>query len=298
MTIADPLSRPSKILGRDQREAFLETGYLCLPGFIGSEWLDPVRAATDRVVEEARAVRRSDAKFDLEPDHTAEAPRLRRLMTPQDHDPAYWAFASESPVVDLAEDLLGPNLKFHHGKLNFKWSGGGAEVKWHQDIPFWPHTAYDVVTIGLALDDIDDTMGPMGVLPGSHTGPVFDHYGSDAAWCGFIGEKDLATLALDQADYLEGPAGTVTVHHCRAVHGSRPNRHPSKARPFLLNAYSAANCLPLMPYNQTSRHNGAIVRGRHPDYAVFDPEPCRLPPLPTGEYRSIFAAQKGEHRAA
>ena len=58
------------------------------------------------------------------------------------------------------------------------------------------------------------------------------------------------------------------------------------------------DCLPLMPYNQKSRYSGTVVRGRHPDYPVFDPEPCRLPPLPTGRYRSIFASQKGEHRAA
>lgn len=297
MTIADAFTRPAKVLSQDQRQAFRETGYLCLPGFIGADWLDRLRAVTDRQIEESRTVAETNEKFDLEPDHSPEAPRLRRLMKPQDHDPTYWAFASESPIVDVAEDLLGPNLKFHHGKLNFKWSGGGAEVKWHQDIPFWPHTAYNVVTIGLALADIDDTMGPMGVLPGSHTGPIYVHYGPDDAWCGFIGEKDLEALDIARAEYLEGPAGTVTVHHCRAIHGSKPNRHPTQARPFLLNAYSAADCLPLMPYNQASRYNGAIVRGRHPDYPTIDPEPCRLPPLPTGAYRSIFAAQKGERAA-
>ncbi len=294
MTVIEKPSRPAKVLTDAQRQSFQETGYLCLPGFIGAEWMERLEAATAAQVEESRSVTETNNKFDLEAGHSANEPRLRRLMTPQDHDPIFWEFTSEGPIVDVAEDLLGPNLKFHHGKLNFKWAGGGAEVKWHQDIPFWPHTAYNVVTIGVALTEIDDEMGPMGVVPGSHTGPIYDHFGERRNWRGFIDDKDLPEIAIDEAEYLKGPAGTVTVHHCRAVHGSEPNRHPTRPRPFLLNAYSSADCLPLMPPNQKSRYSGRIVRGEHPDYPTFDPEPCRLPPMPTENYRSIFAAQQGE----
>ena len=77
-------------------------------------------------------------------------------------------------------------VKFHHGKLNFKWSGGGSEIKWHQDIPFWPHTAYNVLTIGVALENINNEMGPMGVLPGSHKGPIYDHYDMQGNWLSLI----------------------------------------------------------------------------------------------------------------
>lgn len=291
MTVIEKPGHPARVLSDEQRQAFRETGYLCLPGFVGEAWLARLRTATEAQVEDSRAVSESDNKFDLEPGHGPDSPRLRRLMAPQNHDPAYWEFASSGPIVDIAEDLLGPNVKYHHGKLNFKWAGGGAEIKWHQDIPFWPHTAYSVLTIGVALDEIDDEMGPMGVVPGSHTGPIFDHYGPDQGWRGHIDDKDLPDIAIDTADYLKGPAGTVTVHHCRAVHGSQPNRHPTRPRPFLLNAYSSADCLPLMPYNQKSRFSGTVVRGVHPDYATFDPEPCRLPPIPGESYRSIFAVQ-------
>jgi len=289
------MSTSLKVLSAEQKSLYAENGYLALPGFVGAGWLERLGAATARVVEESRRVTGSDSdKFDVEDDHTPANPRLRRLMKPQDHDPAYEDFARTGPIVDLTEDLLGPDLKFHHGKLNFKWSGGGTEVKWHQDIPFWPHTSYNVLTIGLALDDIDDEMGPMGVLPGSHRGPVFDHYSEAGDWQGHIRDDDLRTLDLEAAHYLKGPAGTVTVHHCRMVHGSRPNRHPSRPRPFLLFAYSAAAALPIMPYNQKSRMNGAIVRGRHPEFPEIDPEPCRLPPLRSGPYRSIFASQQGD----
>ena len=285
--------RSSKVLSEAQIESYREDGFLGLESFVDDTWLAKLQQVTQQMVEESCSVTQSNDKFDVEPDHTSENPRLRRLMKPQDHDPVYADFAMSGPIVDIAEDLLGPDLKFHHGKLNFKWSGGGAEVKWHQDIPFWPHTAYNVLTIGVALDDIDDRMGPMGVVAGSHNGPVYDHYNRDGNWCGFIDDADVEGIDLGRARYLKGPAGSVTVHHCRAVHGSMPNMHPTRARPFLLFAYSAANCLPLMPHNQQSRYDGAIVRGRHPDYPLFEGEPCKLPPMRSKMSRSIFQAQQG-----
>lgn len=292
-----PATQPADVLTAAQKAAFERDGFLGLPGFIGADWLARLNAATERAVEESRALTETSEWLDLEDDHTAENPRLRRLMKPQDYDETFWAFASQGPFADLAEALLGPDIKFHHGKLNFKWSGGGAEVKWHQDIPFWPHTSYNVLTIGVALDAIDDEMGPMGVLPGSHRGPIFDHYAPDGRWQGYINPADAEKLPLGEAGYLKGPAGTVTIHHCRSVHGSRPNSHPSKPRPLLLFAYSNAAALPIMPYNQNSRHNGAIVRGRHPAFPEIDPEPCPLPPLRSGPYRSIFASQQGDDTA-
>ncbi len=285
-----------KVLREEQVAGFENDGVLCIDGFLAGEWLDRLTETTARMIEDSRNHSESNEKFDFEPDHTPENPRIRRLQKPQDQDPVYYETAFDSPIVDVVQDLLGPDLKFHHGKLNFKWSGGGAEIKWHQDIPFWPHTAYNIVTVGIALDDIDDTVGPMGVVGGSHKGPVYDHYGPDGNWRGYIGDRDIPSIELDKATYLKGAAGTITVHHCRSVHGSMPNNHPTRARPFLLFAYSAANCLPLMPYNQLSAYNGAIVRGKHPAFPVFEGEPCKLPPLrsKSAQYRSIFASQQAE----
>ena len=42
-----------------------------------------------------------------------------------------WEFIA-GPAADIAADLLGPDLKFHHAKLNYKWHSGGEVVSWHQ----------------------------------------------------------------------------------------------------------------------------------------------------------------------
>ncbi|MEE8171862.1 MAG: phytanoyl-CoA dioxygenase family protein [Alphaproteobacteria bacterium] len=298
MTPDKVLAHAPKVLDQSEREAFYENGYLLKERFVSEAWLARLREVTERMIDESRKFSTSDDKFDLEEAHTAAAPKLRRLTQPVEHDPVYWEFASNSMITDLAEDLLGPNVKFHHSKLNFKWFGGGEEVKWHQDIQFWPHTNFSVLTIGVYLDDVDDETGPMGIVPGSHKGELFDQYNSDDQWVGCVSDNDLKKIALENAVYLKGPAGSITVHHCRTLHGSLSNNHETKSRPLLLNAFSAADALPITPNPTPSRYNGTIVRGEAARHAEFEPFPARLPPDWSGGYSSIFALQQKEENQA
>ncbi|MDP6690753.1 MAG: phytanoyl-CoA dioxygenase family protein, partial [Alphaproteobacteria bacterium] len=122
MTPEEILATAPKVLTQRQRESYFEDGYLLLDSIVPEDWLQRLRAATDGKIEESRAIAQSDAKWDLETGHCAEAPRLRRLSSPNDHHADYWAFASQSVIVDAVADLIGPDIKFHHSKLNFKWA--------------------------------------------------------------------------------------------------------------------------------------------------------------------------------
>ena len=294
MTPEQVLAHSPKVLTDAQREAYFRDGYLLLERFVPDDWLTTLRGLSERFIDESRQQTVSDEKFDLEPDHCANAPRLRRLTQPVRHHPDYWRFATESCITDLAEDLLGPDLMFHHSKLNFKWSGGGEEVKWHQDIQYWPHTNYSVLTIGVYLEDVDDSMGPMGVIPGAHEGELFNLYDGNDCWAGAIAEQDLPRVPLEKAVYLQGPAGSVTVHHCRMIHGSKPNTNPARSRPLLLNAFSSADALPVTPNSTPAPQCGTIVRGKRTRWIHFDPRPCLMPPDWSAGYTSIFAIQQCE----
>ena len=294
----DILSHPPRILSQEQREFYFDDGYLHLDSFISGEWLDRLWEVTDRYIDESRSRTTSDEVFDLEPDHTADAPRLRRLSHPVEQDPVYREFVFEGPLVDLAEDLCGPDVKFHHSKLNFKWSGGGEEVKWHQDIQFWPHTNYSPLTIGVYMDDVDDEMGPMGVIPGSHREELFDLYGDDGNWMGAIKDRELDRVRLDDVVWLKGPKGSVTVHNCRMVHGSMPN-NSARSRPLLLQTYSSADALTMSTDIVSNfEYSNRIVRGKPARWIHFDPEPCLIPPDWSKGYTSIFALQQEEDKAA
>lgn len=280
-----------KVLTLKQKRFYEDEGYLFLPALIDAAWLDRIDVMVAAFIERSRAMAQSDATLLLEPGHTAGQPRLRRIPNTVAHDPVFAEFGLAGPIVDLAEDMLGPDIRFHHSKLNFKWQSGGEPIEWHQDIPFWPHTNYSPLTIGVYLADVDDAMGPMGVYAGSHHGPISRLRDAGGAWTGQLAADEIAGLDPDRLRWLGGPRGSVTVHNCRTVHGSFANRSP-RMRPLLLHTYAAADALPLTRIMDGVPHATEVIRGNEPSHARFDLEPCPLPPAweKTG-YSSIFTAQ-------
>ena len=293
MTPEDVLAQEPRVLTQAQREFYFANGYLLVESVISPEWLDRLRATTQEMVDRTRSMTQSDAVFDLETGHTADDPRLRRLTSPVDQHPDYWEFASQSVLPDVMADLVGPDVKFHHSKLNFKWSKGGTEVKWHQDITYWPHTNYSPLTAGLYLYDCGPDQAPLMVVPGSHNGELFSQYDERDEWTGCLSDADVKSVPVEDAAELTGPAGSITIHNCRVVHGSRPNTSDTP-RPLLLNVYSAADAFPYTANPLPSRYAGAIVRGAPARWARHDPRPCLVPPDWSGGYTSLFALQQGE----
>ena len=293
MTPEDVLTIAPKILTQAQRESYFANGYLLLEKVLSDDWIERLRQATDEKINESRSIIESNAVGDIEDGHTSENPRLRRLSSPNDHHPTYWEYASKSIVPDIIADLVGPDVKFHHSKLNFKWAHGGEEVKWHQDIQFWPHTNYSPCTVGTYMYDCGSEQGPLMVLPGSHDNELYDQYDEKGEWIGCLNPADEAALDATKAVSLEGPAGSLTIHNCRMLHASKPNRS-DLGRPLLLNIYAAADALPYTYNPLQSKYMEAIVRGQRARWAHHDPRPCMMPPDWSGGYTSIFAAQQEE----
>lgn len=287
------LSIPGKVLSQQQRESYFENGYLLLEKVLTEEWLEKLRTTTDKVVEDSRRVTESDAVWDLEPEHSAGSPRLRRLTSPNDYQDTYWDYARNSIVVDIVEDLVGPDVKFHHSKLNFKWARGGEEVKWHQDIQFWPHTNYSPLTVGTYIYDCESDQGPLMVMPGSHNQELYDLYNSEDNWVGHVNQRVNATLDNTKAVELPGPAGSLTIHNCRMLHASKKN-FSDNGRPLLLNAYSSADAMPYTPVPTPSKYYQEIIRGQAARWAHHDPRPCEIPPDWSAGYTSIFNLQSGK----
>jgi ectoine hydroxylase len=236
-----------------------------------------LRAVVAAKIKESRVLTASDDQFDLAPDHSAEKPNIRRLRKAIDQHPELWAFAKGASVVDLIADLLGPDVRFHSSKLNFKWSEGGDAVRWHQDIQGWPHTNFAVLTFGVYIEDTGPEQGPLTAIPGTHRGPIFDQFDGDGRWTGALSKRDVATLPTATAADLCGPAGTVVLLDCRVVHGSATN-YSARMRPLLLNVYSAADALPMTPAPAPTSKTGVLVRGQEPTHVHMEPYPGRLPP--------------------
>jgi ectoine hydroxylase-related dioxygenase (phytanoyl-CoA dioxygenase family) len=298
MTPEQILDIPARVLTQAQREFYFTEGYILLERVIGEEWLAKLRAATDEMVERSRKVGKSDQVFDLEPDHRADAPRLRRVSNPVEHHPVYWEYVTRSPLPDIVADLVGPHVKFHHSKLNFKWANGGEEVKWHYDISFWPHTNYSPLTVGTYIYDCGLDNGPLQVMPRSHVEvePLFTQFDHQGRWIGCLRDEDAARLDLGRAATLTGPAGSLTIHNCRTLHAS-PRNLSDTGRPLLLYTLTSADAFPYTVNPIRPRHDQHIIRGQRAPWAHHDPRPCLIPPDWSGGYTSIFALQQVEDEA-
>ncbi len=110
MTLAEAPPTADSLISDSQRADYEANGYLCLPNFVGPDWLDELRSVTAEFIEASRSQTASGKVFDLEPTHTPEAPRLRRLISPVDQHPSYARFTFEGPPAQLAT-ILGSQQK-------------------------------------------------------------------------------------------------------------------------------------------------------------------------------------------
>lgn len=283
MLMEDVLKHPTRVLSKRQREQFVEEGCLVVEDVADEKWLKRFKQAMQDMVDASREIKESNDRFILEEGHGPEMPRLRRLSSPVTHHETFWEFASNSKSADVAADLCGPDVKFYHSKLNFKWPKGGHKFDWHQDIPAWPHTDYSPVTVGLYLDDCTSEQGPLLGIRGSHKPPMHSMYDKDRNWTLRIPEEDLPDGWADDVVELKGPAGSAVIINCRVIHGSAANAS-DRMRPILLNVYSSADSMPYMTNPIPSPYEGAIVRGQPARFSCHDPRGCELPPDWSGGY--------------
>jgi ectoine hydroxylase-related dioxygenase (phytanoyl-CoA dioxygenase family) len=282
-----------RYLTEEQIARYRRDGYLAVPGVIDAERVQALRRVTEAFVERSRSLTRSDAVFDLDPRHTAAAPILRRIKNPADHDPLYGWVSLESPILDIVAELLGPSIRFHHSKLNLKGGRVGAPVEVHQDAAFYPHSNDDVLAVGLLLDDATAENGAMSVLPGSHRGPIYTHYDAQGRFVGAMRADDIARLDRTGARLLALPAGSIHIHHYRLVHWSAPNTSPADRR-LLINAYAAADAVPLAADPTGSPRYERLVRGTYPSVARRTAGDMPMPPDFSRGYTSIYELQSDD----
>ena len=241
-------------LTRDQIDQFNERGYLCPLDIFTPEETEANRRYFDELIERAKAAGHNS--YSINGWHR--------------HCRGIYDLLHDERVLDCVEDLVGPNLVSVMTHYFSKDPGDQKQVSWHQDASYWPLTPSKVVTVWLAIDDVDMDNGPMTVIPGSHLhGQIpFEH----------STEQERNVLGQSVRDPLRWGgepvpftmrAGQISLHTDLLLHGSEPNRS-ARRRCGLTLRY--------MPPEVRTREgrwaNGYICRGEDPDgYWVGLPVP-------------------------
>ena len=284
------------VLTKEQVERFERDGWLFLEEALPADVLKVLNVEFDAWVEESRGHdepfgRTFDGRprFDLEPGHSAEQPALRRIASPTELSDTYLSVMRSSIAVDATAQLIGPNLEFNHSKVNSKQPGVATEVKFHQDILFEAHTNDDMLAVLYFLDDVTLENGPPELVPGSHRGPLYEHW-QDGVFTGTVAPEVVET-ARAEAVRCTGPAGSACLMHGRLLHGSAPNLS-ERPRTLFISAYRSEDSYPLDTSHVPSEHEGELVRGVRTNRVRCTPMEMAFSEVPTGA--SFFEQQAQE----
>ncbi len=266
------------VLSEQQITDFQRDGYILVHDAIGYDDLQLLRADFQQWVDESRehsanygTTLDNRPRFSLQPGHSASKPALRRIASPNELSENYLRVMRSSPAVDAVCELFGPNLCFNNAKINSKLPGSSTEVKFHQDFPFELHSNDDLMTVLYFMDDVTLENGPLEVVPGSHGGPLLEHW-HDGVFTGAVSDTVAAQLK-QQMKPCTGPAGSACLMHTRLLHGSAPNRS-DQPRTLFICSYNAEDAQPVSPNHIPSVHAGELIRGvetgnvRYSEYTV------------------------------
>ncbi len=274
------------MLTQKQIDFYRASGYIGVEGVLSEQDILDLRRVTDEFVEKSRQAAQNTDVFDLEPGHTPETPKLRRLKNPADQHPVYNRMLRLDPILDIVAQLIGPGIRYNGHKLNMKSPEFGSPVEWHQDWAFYPHTNDDLLAVGIAMDDMLIENGCLMVIPGSHRGPVYDHHQKGK----FVGAVTDPRFNPKEAVPVELRAGGISIHHVRATHGSAPNTS-SRPRRLLLNMYCAVDAWPLSGVKDWDQFNAYILRGEPTNVPRVEKVPVRMPLPQADRTGSIYEVQ-------
>ena len=276
-----------------ERALYDKQGYIVVKNVLNAEELKTIRKLVDDFVAAARGKTAHDAIHDLEPGHTPDNPKVRRIKTPHLHHQAFRDLARHPKLVSILQALLGPGVRLHGSKINIKAPQYGSAVEWHQDWAFYPHTNDDLLAVGIMLDDCAMENGPLLLLPGTHRGAVHDHH-AEGVFCGAM-DPDSTGLDFAAAAPAIAPAGSMSFHHVRLVHGSAQNTS-NLPRQLLLYEFAAADAWPLLGVSNWDEFNSRIVAGEPTNQPRVTPVPVRMPLPPAKGQGSIYENQTAAKR--
>lgn len=138
-------------------------------------------------------------------------------------DPFWVRLVSDSRLLDIAEQFIGPNIALFASHYICKPPFSGQPVLWHQDGSYWPLDPMDVVTLWLAIDDSLPENGCMRVIPGTHKMELKEHVSNQNVESVLGSEIPAENVDESKAVDIVLKKGGVSVHNPQIIHGSNAN---------------------------------------------------------------------------
>jgi ectoine hydroxylase-related dioxygenase (phytanoyl-CoA dioxygenase family) len=149
---------------------------------------------------------------------------------------ARWlAYASNPAILDLVEQLIGPDVILWGSQVFCKPAFTGKTIPWHQDGQYWPIRPLATCSVWLALDDTTPENGCMRFIPGSQAcGSVYRHRRSTRT--DVVLDQEVEPSQFDESTARDDAlaAGEFSLHDVFLIHGSNANLSPRRRAGFVI----------------------------------------------------------------
>ncbi len=255
------------VVTEEQKRQYREQGFIVVKNVLGHEQVERYKKRATQIahgdippggekmiVKDVRV-----AKGLYKPDDPEKG--LWKLLQPDHFDPAFADFPTSKKMLDVVEQILGPDLKCFLTMMIYK-PPCLEEVHhpWHQDKMYFNFgPADEIMGMWIALDATDKDNGTMVFIPGSHRQQVEHEYDSSPTQnFGIMYAKGYSIPYPGEVAVDLGP-GDGVFFHSLLLHRTGPNVTERHRRVLTMHC---AGCKCRMQGELLGQMKMRLVRGR------------------------------------
>ena len=141
------------------------------------------------------------------------------------YDMSFLNYARNNHILDMVEQLIGPNFALWNSSLFAKPAHVGSKTPWHQDGEYWPIRPLATCSVWIAVDESTVENGCLKFVPGSHRARrLYAHHTNASSGLSLPLELDSDQFDEAEAVNIELEAGQISLHDVFLIHSSEPNR--------------------------------------------------------------------------
>lgn len=152
-----------------------------------------------------------------------------------EHDLAFLNYARIPAILDMVEQLIGPDIALWNSSFFAKPALDGFETPWHQDGEYWPLRPLATCTAWLAVDASTPENGCLRVIKGSHKARRLRRHHTNPS-PDLTLQQEIDAEEFDEANAVDLVlrSGQISLHDVYLTHGSAANKSPDARRGMTL----------------------------------------------------------------
>ena len=244
------------LVTRDHIATFERDGFVVVEDALDAQELARFGPAVDAAV-----AARSEGDKRAVAEKTLYEQSFIQCMNLWEDFPAVRPLSFHPRLGEAAANLLGVEaVRVWHDQALYK-EPGGRETDPHQDLPFWPISSSDQVSVWIPFDGSTREGGGMAYVPGSHRVGLSKFVDITHSL-----QPEPYDILADpkirdrEPVWVDVPPGAVVFHHSLCVHLAAPNASDRMRRVHTV-IYFAGGCVRSKPWPHISVDRQAIAVG-------------------------------------